>query len=67
MCVHIISSRSRSCVRPWSEGHYAKFSAELITGGNPMAEQKKKLDRPLDVVVGRSSHSSTSQLNLSQF
>ena len=54
-------------MRPWSEGHYAKFSAELITGGNPMAEQKKKLDRPLDVVVGRSSHSSTSQLNLSQF
>ena len=32
--------------------HHARFSSELIIGGDKFATQRRSLDRPLDVVVG---------------
>ena len=32
--------------------HHARFSSELIIGGDKFATQREKLNRPLDVVVG---------------
>ena len=37
---------------PKARGHHARFSSELIIGGDKFATQRQSLDRPLDVVVG---------------